>query len=117
MYLLLILGAGLTAAVLLKIRHLFLYSVKIYNYRGQSSYVQMGRAQLVRKRGIWRLQIPEDIIRRSLTTAYRLKLSRGMAERGEGSRMLVCFGNGYVRMESMKGEMYTKNHIATSTLL
>ena len=109
MCLLLILGAGLTAAVLLKIRHLFLYSVKIYNYRGQSSYV--------RKRGIWRLQIPEDIIRRSLTTAYRLKLSGGMAERGEGSRMLVCFGNGYVRLERMKGEMYTKNHIATSTLL
>ena len=89
-------------------------TVKVYNFCEGKHYQYLGYLWIRKKRGDWYLEIPKDMIERSVTTKYKIISASRFHKFRKGERMHIDFAGKYRTEVRLSAKMYAYNYIATS---
>ena len=108
-------GIGLLTLDIIWIVFYYYYAtVKVYNFCEGKHYRYLGYLGIRKKRGEWYLEIPEDMIEKSVTTKYRIMSASWFHKFRKGERMHIDFAGKYRTEVQLSAKIYVYNYLTTS---
>ena len=109
--------AILTLDIVWIVFYYYYATVKVYNFCEGKHYQYLGYLWIRKKRGEWYLEIPEDMIERSVTTKYKIRSASRFHKFRKGEKMHISFAEKYRVEVRVSAKICVQNYISANHYL